>query len=247
MNLKNGISQLNSEDETDRIYAAEDLGEANEPAGVVALFARLDIETSRAVKEAIFLALAGSKDADVVPLAADLLASEEAFLRNGAIQLLQGKGVSAIPVLLKKLKDEELAPVFMKEIRELHNTGLRATGQKEPKHTVIKCPTDLPTGLCKAVLKVDESDMDAKIQCRKCKSIWTVSWLIRVMLSLPDSQYWLDVESIAKYRSGLNARKVRYWAKKWHTPKWAGLYDLGKFIEKFDKEFPHHSTESEQS
>ena len=145
------------------------------------------------------------------------------------------------------MKDEELAPVFMKEIRELHNTGLRATGQKEPKHTVIKCPTDLPTGLCKAVLKVDESDMDAKIQCRKCKSIWTVSWLIRVMLSLPDSQYWLDVESIAKYRSGLNARKVRYLAKKWHTPKWAGLYDLGKFIEKFDKEFPHHSTESEQS
>ena len=76
MNLENGISQLNSEDETDRIYAAEDLGESNEPAGVAALFDRLHVEPSRAVKEAIFLALAESDAPGIAALAAEFAKDE---------------------------------------------------------------------------------------------------------------------------------------------------------------------------
>jgi len=107
MNIEDHISNLNSEDEADRMYAAEDLGVANDPAGVGPLIERLGMDPSRAVKEAIFLALAAIDHPSVVAQAADLLAADDAFLRNSAIQLLQGKGEAAICELLKKLKDPD--------------------------------------------------------------------------------------------------------------------------------------------
>ena len=107
MNIEDHISNLNSEDEADRMYAAEDLGVANDPAGVGPLIDRLSVEPSRAVKEGIFLALAAIDHPSVVAQAVDLLAADDAFLRNSAIQLLQGKGEAAVPELIKKLKDPD--------------------------------------------------------------------------------------------------------------------------------------------
>ena len=107
MNIEDHISNLNSGDEADRMYAAEDLGVANDPAGVSPLIERLRMDPSRAVKEAIFLALAAIDHPSVVAQAVDLLAADDAFLRNSAIQLLQGKGEAAIDELLKKLEDPD--------------------------------------------------------------------------------------------------------------------------------------------
>ena len=148
----------------------------------------------------------------------------------------------------KIVRNEEVAEIFMSEIRQLTQTGLAATGQIEPKQTRIKCPADLGNQLCDSNLQIDESDMSAVIECKRCKTIWTVEWLIRVRLSIPDSQYWLDADSIAQFMGrGLNARKVRYWALKWRIPKWGPLFEIGKFVEKYDEENPtNYATESEK-
>ena len=55
--LDDYIEKLNCLDETERIYAAEDIGYLNTGDGVAALLERLGKETSRAVRDLIFQAL----------------------------------------------------------------------------------------------------------------------------------------------------------------------------------------------
>ena len=144
------------------------------------------------------------------------------------------------------IKNEELAETFMVEIRKLYIAGMKAGGFIEPERMRIKCPSDFREQICNAVLQINESDLTAIVQCRRCKAIRTVEQLLRLMLSIPDSRYWLDAESIAQYLPKLNARKVRYYGKKWHIPKWGSLYEIGKFIERYESEFPTtYSKESE--
>ncbi len=93
------IQKLASEDEADRIYAAEDIGYANDPAGVGPLLERLPAEPSRAVREAIFAALNQIENDAVIEGALALLDSEDSFLRNQSVELLQVLGAKTIPYL----------------------------------------------------------------------------------------------------------------------------------------------------
>ena len=107
MNLENLIAQLSHDDETERSNAAEDLGYANSVEAILPLMERLAAEPSRKVRETIFQAL-GRFDSPAVPiLVAALLESEDAFLRNQAIGLLQHKGAAAVPALLARMNDAD--------------------------------------------------------------------------------------------------------------------------------------------
>jgi HEAT repeat protein len=97
--LRECIDKLTSDDESDRMYAAEDIGYANQLAGVDALLARLPEETSRAVSEAIFGALRQMEHDSVIEGALKLLDSGDSFLRNQAVAILQARGARAIPFL----------------------------------------------------------------------------------------------------------------------------------------------------
>jgi HEAT repeat protein len=97
--LRECMERLASSDEAERIYAAEDIGYANQPAGVRALLARLPQEPSRAVTEAIFAALLQIEDDAVIEGALNLLDSDDSFLRNQAVALLQALGSKALPCL----------------------------------------------------------------------------------------------------------------------------------------------------
>lgn len=97
--LRIHIEKLASDDEADRIYAAEDIGYANQAEGIPPLFARLRVEHSRAVREAIFDALLQVKDDAVIEGALRLLDSEDSFLRNHAVEILQARGSQAVPFL----------------------------------------------------------------------------------------------------------------------------------------------------
>jgi HEAT repeat protein len=99
INLQECIDRLGSGDEADRIYAAEDIGYAGQAAGVDPLLERLPQERSRAVREAIFAALLQIDDDAVIEGAIRLLDSRDSFLRNQAVQLLQVRGVRALPCL----------------------------------------------------------------------------------------------------------------------------------------------------
>ena len=146
------------------------------------------------------------------------------------------------------MKDPEPAQIFLAEIGEIYRTGLRATGQIEPKQSRMKCPNTFRGKPCNAWLEVDKSDMQAEISCPRCKVIWPVSWLFRVVLSTPNFEYWESIPNIAQLK-GITSRKARYWIKKWHIPKFhtGAYYDLKRFIDRYDKEFPaNNSTESEK-
>jgi len=108
MNISELITQLNSNDETDRIYAAEDLGLIDSLEAMSPLLQRIVNEPSRKVRETIFMALEKSNSTEVFAKLADLLESEDAFLRNGVVTLFQRKGNNdAAPILLGKMKDPD--------------------------------------------------------------------------------------------------------------------------------------------
>lgn len=93
------LRKLASDDEADRIYAAEDLGYANEAGGVQPLLDRVSMEQSRAVREAIAGALAEIEHEAVMPGILAWLDSDDAFLRNQGVEILRRRAAQAMPYL----------------------------------------------------------------------------------------------------------------------------------------------------
>jgi HEAT repeat protein len=101
MDIAELIDALHSGDEVARIYAAEDIGFANDPAGVAPLVQHLQSEPSGVVRAAIFQALARIGDPAVVDAAIGLLASDDPRDRNQAVDLLQHLGGQAMPAVTR--------------------------------------------------------------------------------------------------------------------------------------------------
>jgi HEAT repeat protein len=99
--IEEPVERLGSADEAERIYAAEDIGYANLPEGVLPLLKQLSKERSLAVREAIFAALQSIRDDAVIGGAIGLLSSDDPFLRNQAVELLRRRGARVIPPLLQ--------------------------------------------------------------------------------------------------------------------------------------------------
>jgi HEAT repeat protein len=97
--LEEYLEKLDSPDEAERIYAAEDIGYCNAPEGVPPLLERLGKERSRAVRDAIFQALIRI-DADAsIEGSVRLLESEDSQIRNQAVDVLRHKGARSVPFL----------------------------------------------------------------------------------------------------------------------------------------------------
>ncbi len=120
------IEKLSSADEAERIYAAEDLGYANQVGGVGPLLARLDEERSRAVREAIFAALLQIEDDAVIEGILALLDSEDSFARNQAVESLQGLGNKVLPHLKRAFQegDKDRRKFVVDIIARLTNAGV---------------------------------------------------------------------------------------------------------------------------
>lgn len=103
MNLQETIARLSSEDEGERMDAAEDV--AGSPEGIAPLVERVQQEPSRAVREVIFRSLAETDDAAVISEVIKLLGSEDAQIRNEAVGLLQLRGAAVLPELRSLLTD----------------------------------------------------------------------------------------------------------------------------------------------
>lgn len=98
-------AKLSDPDELERLYAAEDIGYLNEPGGVDPLLARLAVEPSPRVREAIFQALIRIEGDAPIKGAVSLLSSDSPSIRNEAVGLLRRKGEPAIPYLLPVMRD----------------------------------------------------------------------------------------------------------------------------------------------
>jgi HEAT repeat protein len=107
MNVNELVNALNGPDETDRIYAAQDLGDAGDAHSVSALASRLAVESSRAVKEAIFSALGRIHDDSLIPTVISLVEVDDAFVRNEAVRLLGRRGDEAVPALARAIDSQD--------------------------------------------------------------------------------------------------------------------------------------------
>jgi HEAT repeat protein len=103
--LEEYIEKLGHPDETERIYAAEDIGYLNVADGVPALLARLGKESSRAVCDVIFQALIRIDSDSAIEGSIGLLRSDDPQIRNQAVDVLRQKGKRSIPFLTLAMRD----------------------------------------------------------------------------------------------------------------------------------------------
>jgi hypothetical protein len=111
--LEECLARLECPEETERAYAAEDLGYLNGPEGVPALLDRLLRETSPAVRDAIFQALIRIDGDAPIEGCVGLLGSEDPQIRNQAVEVLRRKGSRPVPFLGAAMRDGS------KDIRKL--------------------------------------------------------------------------------------------------------------------------------
>ena len=103
--LNEYAEKLKSHDETERTYAAEDLGYLNAPEAVAPLLTHLPVETSAAVRIAIFQALIRIDSDQTITRAIQLLRNDDPQIRNLAVGLLQRKGDRALPFLKSAMRE----------------------------------------------------------------------------------------------------------------------------------------------
>ena len=128
------IEKLGCLDETERAYAAEDLGYLNVPEAVPHLLERLPRESSMAVREAIFQALTRMDGEPAIEGSVHLLNSDDPQIRNQAVVVLRGKVPRSIPFLnavmrdgnkdLRKLVLDALGGVQTDDAREIYTAAL---------------------------------------------------------------------------------------------------------------------------
>jgi HEAT repeat protein len=172
MSIQNLISKLSDPDENERIYAADDLGMTDDATAVEPLVARLGIESSRAVREMIILALRNLKIDTVLDEAIRLLGNEDPFVRNEMAALLQSRGAAAVPWLEQALKHSDpdvrkLALEAGAQIPGVHLKTFFEKGLSDPNPNVVMTaienlsPTDIPElqGRLERIAIADSSPM----------------------------------------------------------------------------------------
>jgi HEAT repeat protein len=115
----------NGRNESERVMAVLDLGEAKGEKVVDALIGQLEVETSRAVQEAIVSSLIKIGDRYVAESAAKLLKNDDAYVRNAGVEILSILGDSALEVLEKMIKHPD------KDVRQLAVNALGEGRLKE--------------------------------------------------------------------------------------------------------------------
>jgi HEAT repeat protein len=126
--LNEYVEKLNSGEEADRIFAAEDIGYLNTNEAVAPIVERLSTETSRAVRDAIFQSLMRIDGAASIEGAISLLASDHPQVRNQAVDVLRHKGEAAVPFLKIAIREGN------KHVRKMVLDvliGFRATGVED--------------------------------------------------------------------------------------------------------------------
>ena len=120
--LKEFVAKLEGPDETERTYAAEDIGYLNAADGVAPLLERLDREPSRAVRDAIFQALTRIEADAALEGCIALLQNDDPQIRNQAVDTLRRKGVAAIPFLRTVMRegDKDLRKLTLDVLSAIH-------------------------------------------------------------------------------------------------------------------------------
>jgi hypothetical protein len=158
---------------------------------------------------------------------------ERPIVRRGSIQERIQGGCAFLLAQIDWIAQQDFAADFLNDIGAMYADGNVATRQIEPPVRRIACPADLGDGLCRALLALPEdSDKETKIRCPRCRTEWSIQWLIDVALEINDAEYWCDSKSIANHLR-VDNRQVRRLARKWKLKQRGQLYDLTEFNKHF--------------
>jgi CheY-like chemotaxis protein len=142
MEIQTLIERLNSDDEKERAFAAEDIGYDNLTPAIEALVKRLQIEPSRFVQEVITNALKSMKAADLAEKVIPLLYSDDAFIRNAGIDILTYQGEQAVIGLQRLLhnNDKDVRKFALDIIFQINNRytpGMVAEALEDPELNIV--------------------------------------------------------------------------------------------------------------
>ncbi|QTA88034.1 HEAT repeat domain-containing protein [Desulfonema magnum] len=115
------LKALNSFEEVERIYAAQDIAETKRPDMTVYLLNRLLLEESHAVRDAIVFALKNLPCSEIYDMLFKLFHSPDAYLRNAAIGIFGSEGNEALAFLISYMDHAD------GEVRKLILDALFAT------------------------------------------------------------------------------------------------------------------------
>ncbi len=128
--------RLNSADESERLFAVQDITDANPPDVALRLAARLAIEESQVVRDAIVFSLKGMPRVEIFERLFELFRSSDAYLRNAAVSIFGMDGDEAIAFLTAHLDDAD------REVRKLILDSLFQIGSQDAVLAIRACLHD---------------------------------------------------------------------------------------------------------
>lgn len=139
---------------------------------------------------------------------------------------------------MRYLSGHSAAGDFVREVAVLHSKGMGAARIIIEKPTRIKCPAtiemlideDLKQVQCNQFLVLTE-DAEAKIECRRCGTVWTVARLLAVAVSTPGAHVMLDPNAVAGFL-GMSVANVHVFAKRHGIEMVNKKYSLVAFVAK---------------
>lgn len=123
--MKDLIKRLSGDNEGDRIYAVQDIMEANDPGQVILLLNRLPTEKSPMVRDAVLFALKQMPCREIYGMLFELLRSPDAWIRNAAVTIFGSEGQEAVEFLSSHIHGSD------REIRKLISDALFLIGTPE--------------------------------------------------------------------------------------------------------------------
>lgn len=101
------LEELQAEDEKTRAFAAEDIAYDGLSEAIPALVNQMVVEKSRFVREVIVNSVKMMEHPQVISSVLPLLRSDDAFIRNAAIDILSARGDEALAAIEKILDDKD--------------------------------------------------------------------------------------------------------------------------------------------
>ncbi|MBF0398605.1 MAG: HEAT repeat domain-containing protein [Desulfobacterales bacterium] len=115
----------NSDNESIRLYAAQDIADTKDPELVLPMIKRLEIETSQIVREAIVFGLENMPCDDIFEELFKLFFSTDAYLRNAAVSIFSHQKDEPITFLVLKMDNTD------REVRKLIIDALFGIGTQD--------------------------------------------------------------------------------------------------------------------